>query len=72
MLRNERYRGVYVHGTTRKKHVGDKRVKVANEHGTIRGTLPQIVSDDLWFTVQEHIADRTCETEHTGAPRPDR
>lgn len=61
MLRNHRYRGVYIHGRVKRVRRGGKRVAVAAAaEDIITIDLPEwrIVGDALWFAVHEKFAER--------------
>ena len=71
MLRNHRYRGVYIHGRIKRVRRGDKRVAVqAPPDEIITVEIPEwrIIDDPLWFMVHEKFAKR-AETERP-APGP--
>lgn len=66
MLRNQRYRGLYIHGRIKRVRRGGKRIAmIAPAEEVITVEIPEwrIIDDDLWFAVEEKISERA---------RPDR
>ena len=70
MLRNDRYRGVYIHGRYQRIRRGGKRLHIkapANEVITVDLPEWRIVNDALWFAAQERIAKTAERYERAGA-----
>lgn len=74
MLRNERYRGIYTHGKTNRRRVGDKRIAEAADPAAImRVEIAdwRIIDDAVWFAAQDIAARRGAEsTKGKRAPGP--
>ena len=72
MLRNHRYRGVYIHGRIKRVRRGDKRVAVeapAEEIITVEIPEWRIIDDHLWFAVYEKFAKRAAAERKPAGPR---
>jgi site-specific DNA recombinase len=78
ILRNERYRGVYVHGRFDRPRKGGKRLTIkADESRIIRLEVPEwrIIPEPLWqkvearFTAQAHLVARDGNPWRAGHPR---
>lgn len=61
MLRNDRYRGIYIYGRVKRIRSGSKRLaRTANEGEILRVEISEwkIIDDILFAKVKEHIAER--------------
>lgn len=62
ILRNEKYRGIYIHNRATSKDENGKRnnhaSKSEDEIIRIEGGMPRIIEDDLWFKAQELLEGR--------------
>ncbi len=69
MLRNERYRGVYLHGRIQRVRRGGRRVAVAASADEIlRVEVPEwrIIDEPTWLAVQEQLVERARDVKSPG------
>jgi hypothetical protein len=71
MLRNPRYRGVYIHGRINRVRRGGKRLThAAPAQDVISVDVPEwrIIDDTTWFAVQDLMEDRSVERAPLSGP----